>query len=145
MNEKVNTSLPPPDDWARSLTSDVFFLCSGSADCILRKSPERPLRRHAACVTRAQSSGECFYTVLVRQNPLSDQTNCLHVENSFSFIWCQRITPLSFPPTVSQTKCAALPPGSAVSMLRALFQDVHVQVGAECFRKYLTTERGSWK
>lgn len=30
-----------------------------------------------------------------------------------------------------QTKCATLPPGSAVSMLRALFQDVHVQVGAE--------------
>lgn len=27
-----------------------------------------------------------------------------------------------------QTKCKALPPGSAVSMLRSLFQDVHVQV-----------------
>lgn len=28
-----------------------------------------------------------------------------------------------------QTKSTALPPGSAVSMLRSLFQDVHVQVG----------------
>lgn len=27
-----------------------------------------------------------------------------------------------------QTKCTVLPPGSAVSMLRSLFQDVHVQV-----------------
>lgn len=28
----------------------------------------------------------------------------------------------------AQTKCAVLPPGSAVAMLRAVFQDVHVQV-----------------
>lgn len=27
-----------------------------------------------------------------------------------------------------QTKCTALPPGSAVAMLKAVFQDVHVQV-----------------
>lgn len=29
---------------------------------------------------------------------------------------------------IFQTKCTVLPPGSAVSMLRSLFQDVHVQV-----------------
>ncbi len=29
-----------------------------------------------------------------------------------------------------QTKCSVLPPGSAVSILRSIFQDVHVQVNA---------------
>lgn len=150
MSKKVTILLPLLQDIGHvHVKSDVLLLCSGSADCFLWKSAERPLRCHTGCVTGAQSSGECFYAAFVYQKPpLWVQTDFLCMQTSFTFSSFPHLMSAAntciFPSIVSQTKCATLPPGSAVAMLRALFQDVHVQVGAGflSFKKNLMTEGG---
>lgn len=115
----------------KPLCSSVVVLCSGSAPCLLWKPPKGPLCHHTTCFTGTPGVGESGLDFLSWQYPQHPvrrkRTLANHKKlqrSKRSYYLCVRV---SF-----QTKCQTLPPGSAVSMLRSLFQDVHVQVRLTC-------------
>lgn len=103
MSKKVTILLPLLQDIGLvHVKSDVLLLCSGSADCVLWKSAERPLRCHTACVTGPQSSGECVHAAFIRSLLCGFRLTSFagkRLSLSVHFhIWCRQITLASFPP-----------------------------------------------
>lgn len=104
--------------------SSVPLLHSGSSYSFLWEQTEGPLCRHLVSPTGARSTGQRL------PRPL-----CYLCPSYILFIEVHNITNIY---VVLQSKCKMLPPGSAVSMLRSLFQDVHVQVRVSVGLKYNT-------
>ena len=102
---------------------------SGSAHCFLWKQTEGPLCYYTLCLTRAQGFGEWLvsFSLEIKRHILSPLHKHVAIRGTYKLSVV--VTMLC---VLSQTKSTLLPTGSAVSMLRSLFQDTHVQVSLHC-------------